>query len=385
MITSQPQVKSSLFFGEKSLTSEPSVCVIVLNYENPEDTIDCLNSLLGLRYSRLKIVLCDNGSGDHSVRQFADWAENAKIYGKKLGYSIVGDNTSGPKNEKSCNGDPILYILDNKANLGYAAGMNVGLKFALKLKLFKYLWILNNDTVVAKDALFYLVKKMETDPAIGLCGSTILYAHAPRRVQALGGFLFNRAFGLSTQIGNGEIWSNELAQRYTENRVESQMFGVQGASVFVRKELLEKVGMMNEEYFLYCEEQDWAVRSRGGFKFGYASNSLVYHQEGKTTGSNSYQTKKSLKGDFYLTRSRLMFTRKYFPFFLPTVIGLHFLIAGKRFLTRQPLNSLLIITVSFIFLKKTKYVSSVSKLNPSTPFDRFLANKLFHVLFGQVE
>ena len=362
--------------------SESSVCIILLNYKNPIDTISCLNSLLRLTYSNFKIMLCDNGSGDDSIQKFIEWAEALILQGKSLRYAILNANVSVPKFPKTDTGNITLYIVENKVNRGYAAGMNVGIRHALNLEPFKYLWILNNDTTVDKNALTYLVRKMDKDSSIGLCGSTILYAHDPGRVQALGGFLFNRVFGLSKQIGNGELWSDKLIQEYPESRIEREMFGIQGASVFVRKEFLEKIGMMDEEYFLYSEEQDWAMRSKGIFKLGYASGSLVYHQEGKTTGSSSYQNKKSFIADFYLTRSRILYAKKYTPLFLPTILTTIFLIAGKRLLTGQPLNSALILLCAFSFVKKPKTDNRYNDTYLS-PYDQFLEKKMLKFLFGR--
>jgi len=361
--------------------SEPSVCIILLNYKNPKDTISCLNSLLRLTHSNLKIMLCDNGSGDDSIQKFIEWADLLILQGKLSGYAILNVDSFVPKFEKTNTGNITLYIVANKVNRGYAAGMNVGIKHALKLESFNYLWILNNDTIVDKNALTYLVEKMEKDSLIGLCGSTILYAHDPDRVQALGGFLFNRVFGLSKQIGNGALWSNKLTQEYSETIIEEEMFGVQGASIFVRKEFLEKIGMMDEEYFLYSEEQDWAIRSKGVYKLGYASGSLVYHQEGKTTGSNSYQNKKSFAADFYLTRSRILYVKKHTPLFLPTVLMTIILIAAKRLLTGQPLNGVLILLCAFFSIKKPKNFECGN--NYSSPFDKFLERKIFKLLFGK--
>jgi len=346
------------------------------------DTISCMNSLLNLTYSNFKIMLCDNGSEDDSIQKFTEWAECLFFKRELSGYVILKSNSSFPKFEKTDTGKITVYIVENKVNRGYAAGMNVGISHALKLEPFKYLWILNNDTTVDENALTYLVRKMDKDSSIGLCGSTILYAHDPGRVQALGGFLFNRAFGLSKQIGNGELWSDKLIQEYPETRIEREMFGIQGASIFVRKEFLEKIGIMDEEYFLYSEEQDWAIRSKGIFKLGYASGSLVYHQEGKTTGSSSYQNKKSFIADFYLTRSRILYAKKHTPFFLPTIFMTIFLIAAKRLLTGQSLNSLLILLCAFSFIKKKKTDNQYNDTYLS-PYDQFLERKIFKYLFGR--
>ncbi len=364
------------------MANDSSVCVILLNYRNAKDTISCLDSLLELTYPNLKIMVCDNGSKDDSTQRFIEWAERLIIQKKLSKYAILNSNSSIPEFEKKNSENIALYILENKVNRGYAAGMNLGISHALYLESFKYLWILNNDTTVDKNALTYLVEKMDKDSSIGLCGSTILYAHDPSRVQALGGFLFNRVFGLSKQIGNGELWSAKLIQEYTESRIERKMFGIQGAAIFLRKEFLEKIGMMDEEYFLYSEEQDWAMRSKGIFKLGYASKSLVYHQEGKTTGSNSYQSKKSLDADFYLTRSRILYAKKYTPLFLPAIFMTIFLIACKRFLTGQPLNGVLILLSAFFNIKRSKNIKKEYDNNYLSPFDKFRKRKIFKFLFG---
>jgi GT2 family glycosyltransferase len=95
--------------------------------------------------------------------------------------------------------------------------------------------------------------------------------------------------------------------------------------MMVTRRFLEDVGSMNETYFLYYEEIDWATRARrGGFHLGYAPDAIVYHKEGGTIGSSANRTKRSLMSEYYLIRSRLLFTRKYYPYFLPSVIVFSF-------------------------------------------------------------
>jgi GT2 family glycosyltransferase len=93
---------------------------------------------------------------------------------------------------------------------------------------------------------------------------------------------------------------------------------VVGASMLVPKIFLEEIGLMSDEYFLYFEELDWMLRARPNYRFALASRSIVYHKGGAATGATPIT--KSLIGEYYGTRSRILFTRKFYPYALPTVV-----------------------------------------------------------------
>jgi hypothetical protein len=101
--------------------------------------------------------------------------------------------------------------------------------------------------------------------------------------------------------------------------IEKEMSYVSGASMLVSKRFLETVGLMEESYFLYFEEIDWAQRAAGRFKFVYAPGSIVYHKEGGAIGSSGSGRRRSPQSFFWLTRSRLLFTAKYHPEAVPSV------------------------------------------------------------------
>ncbi|MGK7368687.1 MAG: glycosyltransferase family 2 protein, partial [Candidatus Halalkalibacterium sp. M3_1C_030] len=135
--------------------TEPKVHIIILNWNGKEDTIECLNSLKALEYPNFEIVVVDNASSDGSVSEIKD----------KF---------------------PETTLLESEINRGYAGGNNIGLRYALNHDS-DYAWILNNDTVVDKNALGSLVKKMKIDGSIGICGSRLVYYHDRETIQALGG------------------------------------------------------------------------------------------------------------------------------------------------------------------------------------------------------
>ena len=109
-----------------------------------------------------------------------------------------------------------------------------------------------------------------------------------------------------------------------------QMDFVIGASMLASRPFLENVGLMEESYFLYFEELDWAMRAKGKFKLGYARESVIYHKEGATIGSTD-RMKRSLVSDKYLSRTaEYLFTRRFLPWALPSVLVTVSLAAAYR-------------------------------------------------------
>src|SRR5699024_9983431 len=138
----------------------------------------------------------------------------------------------------------------------------------------------NNDTVVGTQALRHLIDRMEEDPDIGICGSKLIYYHDQDTLQALGGGFFNKWFGTVTTIGGQE----SIDMTFSRDEIESRLDYIVGASMMVSEILVNKIGLLNEEYFLYYEEIDWAMRSKEEFNLGFAPQSVVYHKEGASTG-----------------------------------------------------------------------------------------------------
>lgn len=364
------------------------VCIIILNYCNWQDTIECLESVFNLRYENFYVIVCDNGSPDKSMLHFKTWAESFSSPSSRE--SSINDsiclNSHKLKTYSICQrgqlvepysleaGQKHLFIIDNKENLGFAGGNNVGIRFALMDPDLDFVWILNNDTVVEPDALNHLVRKMCSDRDIGLCGSTLLYYHDKGRIQALGGFAYNKFLGLARQIGHMKRWEPKKFRLECENNFERKMFGVQGASVFVSRHFIEKIGLMSEEYFLYFEEQDWAMRGREKFRLGYASESIVYHKEGGTTKSNSFSRQsKNMFSEFCLLRSRFLFTRKYYPSLFPFVYFSQILLILKRLLQGNHRNAFyvwaMLLFFGFSFARKTQ------RENARMDYEEFLAWK----------
>lgn len=305
------------------------VAAIVLNWRGWADTVECLESLLRTDPAPAMVIVCDNASGDGSVDRIRDWAAG------RLEAPLPGDPAlrhlttpplpkpipllEGPRIadarvfDAAPGGGTPLVMIETGGNLGYAGGNNVGIRFALGQPEIDAVWILNNDTVVSPGALGELIRETEATGA-GICGSTLLYYDRPSVVQTLGGASYNARIGLPKHIGEGE----PLVRAPTPDEVRARLDFVNGASMLVTRALIEDVGLMDESYFLYFEELDWALRAGGRYTLGYAQASVVFHKEGRSIDTRGSDRKSELS-DRYFHRNRLEITRRYFPASLWTV------------------------------------------------------------------
>ena len=159
---------------------------------------------------------------------------------------------------------------------------------------------------------------MAREPDLGLCGSTLLYEGQRDTVQALGGAHYNRWLGTVAHIGQHEGWPQKLAAETLERQVEGQLSYLIGASTLASRRFLETVGLLQDDYFLYFEELDWAARARGRFQLGYAAKSVVYHKEGSSIGgTDRAKAGKSYTADLYALKNRVRFTRRFLPLRAP--------------------------------------------------------------------
>lgn len=307
----------------------PKVAIVLLNWNNWQDTLECLESVLKLDYPNFRVILCDNASQDGSLDVIKTWALGGRGFvpasanplrvisippvSKPISYwEYTQDEAEkgGDLKEQSP-----LVLIQNKANLGFAGGNNVALRYVLVRHEFTYAWLLNVDTVVKPDALKKLVQCMAANPGAGLAGSTLLYYDAPDKVQALGGATYNRWLGIARHLGTGQ----SIHQLIDANAITRQLDYIMAASLIVSIYFLKEIGLMEETYFLFFEEIDWVTRARGRYTLAYAPESIVYHREGRSSGANATPSARSLKAEFYNFRNRLRFTQKFYPYALPTV------------------------------------------------------------------
>jgi GT2 family glycosyltransferase len=313
--------------------------ILLLNWNGWEDTLECLESVFRLVPGGHTVIVCDNASDDGSLERVQEWARGVRDasaanpslrrlitppVARPVRYAVY-DRAAAERGGSEEDRDAPLILIRTGDNLGFAGGNNVGLRYALARPEIERVWLVNNDAVVAPDALARLVAAMEVDPQIGICGSRVMHYHEPERVQALGGGSYSRWLALPRLIGEG---LREADLPPTE-AVLKRLAYVTGASMLVSRAFLEEIGLMSEEYFLYFEELDWALRARGRFHPGVALDSVVYHKEGRSIGTRGPQEKSALS-DRHFMANRLRITRKFHPRALLPVRGALLVAAARR-------------------------------------------------------
>ena len=242
----------------------PKVFIIIINFNGWPDTRECLASLEKLDYDNFEVVLIDNGSRDGN-RQSAIGSQQFKI-----------------------------RFIQNKENLGFAAGNNQGIKIALEQNT-DYVLFLNNDTTVKPDFLTKLVEAAQSDKKIGIVGSVIYHYGEPEKIQFAGGKVnWLRTRGEHLTVINAPqppLKLKPVPHLMREGGV-GELYPVDyitGCSLLAKREVIEKIGFLNEDYFLYYEDVDWCLRAqKAGFDCVLASEAKIYHKQSSSAGEFSY-------------------------------------------------------------------------------------------------
>jgi GT2 family glycosyltransferase len=196
-----------------------------------------------------------------------------------------------------------LFIIHSGGNLGFAGGCNVGAEYAAANGC-DYIWLLNSDTVVHHSSLSELILNAASGPH-GFTGSTLLYYRTPTVVQALGGADLNLPSCVIRHRGEGMSHVATGANTFGK----SALTYIVGASMLVPVSLMDTIGIMQDDYFLYYEEIDWAFRSRGRYHQLYAPSSLIYHKAGASSKDKVSEFAKRL-----MFGNKLLFFARYIPY-----------------------------------------------------------------------
>jgi GT2 family glycosyltransferase len=309
--------------AETLLTRPAAVAVILVNWNGWRDAVECIGSLLEQTHASLHVFLVDNDSRDQSVESISAWCATptteahwrahdgvARITDRSTSAIAVRvvDHTGKvlPPPPQGCR----VTLIRSGGNLGFAGGCNVGMR-AAGVERYDFFWLLNCDTVVHRDALAALVRRAQASERIGLVGSTVRYYDRPHIIEALGGARLRSATLTTRQIGQGQPLD---ATPRGQAEVEREMVYVAGASMLVSNTFVREVGLMQEDYFLYFEELDWAMRGRDKFAWGYAPDSHVFHK----SGASSSKIMPAFTANLYY-RNRIRFAARFFPKQLPAV------------------------------------------------------------------
>lgn len=297
-----PVAMSASTSSPKTSPAQDTV-VITVNYRNEADTIECLESLWRIRRLFKAVYVVDNGSTTASERTLRTWIARKRASDK-------------------------FILLVSPKNLGFAGGNNLAVRLALQNKTVRFFWFLNNDTIVEATSLTGLRDFLLAHPSTGLVGSKVRFTWAPDTLQGVGA-RFNAWFATTRCIGSME---KDRGQYDHLEHIDMPM----GASMMATREFLERVGLMEESYFLYFEEMDWSVRGRRlGFRPHYAPASVVYHKEGRAIGSNNEPHRRSPMADYYELRNRIRFTARHAFWCLPTVLWGFIVVLANRIRRKQ--------------------------------------------------
>ena len=279
------------------------IAIVILNWNGYEDTSECIISLQKITYDNYQIVVVDNGS---DVEDF----------------------------NKLKNNFPNVKVLRSDVNLGFTGGNNLGIKYSLEEKT-DFILLLNNDTIVEPNFIQPLLDIFENNPNVGIAAPQINYFDEPKKVWTEGG-------RISKIRGSGFAYS----ERFDDGKIidDKEVTFVSGCCMLIKKEIFEKVGVFDDNFFLYVEDADLCYRTtQAGYKIIVSHNSKIYHKVSSSTKENL-----SLLPLYYVTRNRLYFANKSFSFiFFLTLIYISF--------------SMLIKIIYWLLNDKSKNVSIILK------------------------
>lgn len=260
------------------MTEEKIISIITINYNGLKDTCELMETL-PLDDTSIEVIVVDNAS-----RQ-----DEASVIEQRY---------------------PQVKVIRSSENLGFAGGNNLGIEASCG----KYLYFINNDTLLSlqgnavantkhgmQPELRYLVERLESDPQIGMVCPKIRFTWGDNLIQFAGYTPLSRVTLRNNAIGFNE---SDYGQYDTAHPTP---YG-HGAAMMVRREAIDKAGMMPTCFFLYYEELDWSMMiRRAGYTIWYEPASTIYHKESQTTGQAS-----PLR-TYYITRNRLFFVQRNSP------------------------------------------------------------------------
>ena len=237
------------------------VSIITINYNGLKDTCELIETIPS--NDSLEVIVVDNASQN----------QEADIISQKF---------------------PHVKVIRSDKNLGFAGGNNLGIKAAQG----RYLFLVNNDTIFKDFNIQSLIKRAESSDKIGVVCPKIRFAWEPQPIQFTGYTELSKITIRNRAIGFGEEDHGQYDTAHTTTYAH-------GAAMFIKREAIEKVGLMPECYFLYYEELDWSMMfTREGYQIWYEPQCTIYHKESQATGQNS-----PLR-TYYITRNRLLLVRR---------------------------------------------------------------------------
>lgn len=244
---------------------DPLIITVILNTNRRDDTLACLDSLASSTYANHRVIVLDNASSDGSV-------------------SAIRESF------------PAVEVIQLRENLGYAGNNNVGIQAALDRQA-DWVFVLNEDTIVAPECLTELITIGEADPRIGFVGPMVYHHNEPDVIQSAGGAMDRR---LNTwHIGQNET---DRGQFGAPHDVE----WISGCAILARRTMIEQIGALDERFFYYWEEVEWCLRARRhGWRLVHVPAARLWHKGVQ----RDYRPKPAVT--YYSTRNRFLMMSKH--------------------------------------------------------------------------
>lgn len=247
---------------------QPKVSIILVNYNGYRDTIECLQSLRDITYPNYEVIVVDNASTDESAGEISSFTKDNEI------------------------------LIMSKENGGFSAGNNIGIKYALEHNT-DYCLLLNNDTVVEPNFLDKLISGFAFSGNCGLTIGKILYESNRDTIWYAGG-------SISRKTAKTEHWHYREIDEGLQDNPQVVSFAT-GCCMCLSKETIEKVGLLDERYFLYEEDADYSYRiADAEFELLYIPEARIYHKVSASTGNSSKASQ------YYTIRNKYMFIKERF-------------------------------------------------------------------------
>ena len=290
----------------------PKVSIIILNWNGWKDTIECLESLYQINYPNYNVIVVDNGSEDDSIEKIKEYTNKKiekKFFDKKnKAIAIIEYNEKELGTKKSLLTNKNLILIKNPKNYGFVRGNNIAMEFALNNLQPGYVLLLNNDTVVEKKFLDELVVVAENKNNVGFVGPKIYFYNYKNKNYSINDNIIQHAGATQNlwnfkpkHIGYGK---KDIGQYNEIKKVDY----IHGSCILAKTQTILEVGLLDEDYVSYREENDWCMRGhKKGWKSFYTYKSVIWHKGGGSTNKKNIQPLVL----YYMTRNRFLFIKKH--------------------------------------------------------------------------
>lgn len=324
--------------------SLPGLGVIIVTYNSADVVLDCLESLLAAKDVNLEIVVVDNASTVDALSDLRGWADGITPYLPPVDLPFTLHPApkpvvlqDGPRRDAPTG--TRITLIKTGLNGGFAAGVNIGLAHLATHTDIDRFWVLNPDSAVPPETPLAFATEPGPQGGFSLMGGRVIYYDQPDQIQIDGG-LINMRTGVTGNIALGKSHA-------TTPSPDPASFGfITGASMVVSRAFYDRAGPMAEDYFLYYEEVDWALR-RGDLPLAYCPGGIVYHRAGTAIGSPTLGRPASPFSLYFKHRARIMFMRRHRPRNLPVALAYSLAKAGQLALRGYWLEARTILQASF--------------------------------------